>query len=278
MDHMETQFNFSELDIAKSSNEGKNVDFKQFWTIKLYKSKTLKYPKGVYVLEFRTNEGSESVSSYYYHHDLLNESCRKFKEVLEDLNIFGSYIDRSMLQAMIDESKILRKNKDYQWISPDELDSMMKQNELNNEETKNKHRDFEEYVLEMINSFPTVSSGKYDPDESSGIILDTPELRKKFGENVIGVTKYTLMEIFVWDERPCSRKEYRSYNGHDDTLNSLLHQWKDAGLLVKRTELGRLNEWVKNPGRGIDKDRFYLIRCPRVFEVLKKGEGSGANA
>ncbi|SFM05205.1 hypothetical protein SAMN03159341_11510 [Paenibacillus sp. 1_12] len=258
-----------ELTVLKQSYE-------EFWKVTNCRSRSMEYPDGVIVTSFISieSDGTFGATKTFPLHEL--EDNKTFGEVLAKLKPFARSIDREMLSAMITYAVELRKLGQFREIGTEELDSMLG-GAFNQSNATSTHRQFENSVIEELSNYASVMNGGYDPKMSFGILLDTPELKRKFGDNTIGVTKYTLMELFVWGEEPPElRKDYKS-NSYDMKLNKILQGWKNANLLVKKTEYYRLNEWIKNPCDGVEKERFYIIECPRVYEYIAKGEGVGRN-
>ncbi|MCM3624837.1 hypothetical protein M4D70_21665 [Brevibacillus borstelensis] len=244
------------------------------WNIRVKKGVSPDFIYGVNLVQFTHLEadGSEGVTLTFLLHELENGTI--IEATLKKLKQFARAIDKEMLINMVAHAVELRKRGEYEMVDEDELNSLLEE-AMDRKLAANQFRKLENSIIAEIENFASVQKEEYDPAIHYGIFLDTPELKGKFGKDAVGVTKYTLMELFIWkDEIPVSREEFHS-NGSDGDLKKILKGWKDAGLLIKKTEFTRMNEFVKYNSNG-DRERFYIVKCPRVYKVLAQIE-EGAN-
>ncbi|WP_289137720.1 hypothetical protein [uncultured Brevibacillus sp.] len=262
--------------VLASSEEIMNYveNYSFYWNISVKKGISPDFIYGVFLVQFTHLEadGSEGVTMTFLLHELENGSCTE--AILKKLKQFARAIDKEMLINMVAHAVEMRKRGEYEMIDEDELNSLLEE-AMDRKLAAAIFRKLENSIIAEIENFASVQKEEYDPAIHYGILLDTPELKAKFGKDAVGVTKYTLMELFIWkDEVPVSREEYCS-NGSDGELKKILKGWKDAGLLIKKTEFNRMNEFVKYNSSG-DRERFYIVKCARVFKEVVQGE-EGAN-
>jgi hypothetical protein len=245
-----------------------------FWKIGVKRGVSSEYIFGVFLAQFThlETDSSEGVTLTFLLHELENGSI--IEATLKKLKQFARAIDKEMLINMIAHAVEMRKRGEYETVDEDELNALLEE-ALDRKLAAATFRKLENSIIAELENFASVRSGEFDKKIHYGILLDTPELKARFGNSAVGVTKYTLLELFVWEEPPFSREEYKS-NGSSDELKTILQGWREAGYLVKRSEFKRLNEFVKYNSNG-DKERFYIVKCPRVYKALTKIVEGGAN-
>lgn len=250
--------------------------FSEYWEVQLYCGRTYEHPNGTYCLSI-TSIGRYKVENVYLLNSLGSEKL--FNQVLEELSPFGRYIDRDMLNEIINHAEMLRINDEAKEQTTEELECMLK-GACTTEKAIETYNQFIEDILEneKFSEYPTFSSKKYSPFQHEGIRIDDKKLMAKFGKDIIAVNKYTLMDLLVWDEDTVmSREEFMSKNQckhTDDCLKKILLGWRKQGYLIKAAksdnERKRLNEVIYNPYEGKNKERFYIIHCPKIYEAFKE--------
>lgn len=249
--------------------------FEPFWEIKLYWGTTLKFPYGTYIVEF-TSKGRKRTSKSFLHHELMGTNHKKFDSVLNELKPFALYIDKNMLEQMINYATELRKQDTADEVSSEKITSMLG-GAFGETDVKRTYQILEGDLLFDLSDLALLSDEEegFDPQTHKGIILDTNEYKNK---DLVAITRYTLMDLFVWDEEEprLPRGEYKS-NARCRELDEIIQGWEDCGYLVRSKQGNHKGQKVKGAPRDSKNERFYIISCPKVHEALKNGKGGGIN-
>ncbi|WP_187128414.1 hypothetical protein [Brevibacillus massiliensis] len=243
--------------------------FSPYWEVKLYWGINQKFPHGTYVVEF-TSKGRKRTSKSYLHHELMDEN-KFFSSVLADLASFGLYIDKPLLEKMIIFAIELRKQDIAEEVSTDKLNSLIGGGVLSQSDAVRNLDLLQEDLMFDFDDLAVLSENNYNPLMHKGIILDSIEYT---GKCLIAVTRYTLMELFVWDEvedKP-KRGKYKS-NARCMKLDEILQGWEDCGYLKKFTRETHKGQKIKGIQKEFKSERFYIIECPKVYDALINGVG-----
>lgn len=248
--------------------------FGTYWDVKLKWGMSLKFPYGTYVMEI-VSKGRKSTSKSFLHHELDNNQ-KRFSTVLDDLQSFGLYIDQAMLEKMIKYATELRKQDCAEEISSETMSAMLG-GAYGKSDARRTHEILEEDLLFDIEELAFLSEHNYNPFIHKGIVLDANEYK---GKGLVAVTRFTLMDRFVWDEiddRRVARGEYKS-TAQCKELNEVLQGWESCDYLMRFTQGNHKGERVKGIPVEYKTERFYIVKCPKVYEALTNGEGGGRNA
>jgi len=229
--------------VLESKQEAKSADLinpvEALWNIELLYGKTYQYSELTYGLYMQTKLVGAAARCY-----LVIDLVEDFDRILRELNIFGA-IERTELMRVIDYAKQLKIKGVYRPV-PDLMPFIDGQSD--GSEGQEFYRLVVDYIQENDSLFPTVSSGLYSTTQSLGVVLDTENYVRKFGESVVGVSSEALYEIL----------ELESVNSK--RLIEITRSWQQAGWLVKKNGQSRLQEAIRPVQDEATVKRFYLIK------------------
>jgi len=249
--------------------------FGEFWEVELYFAEISDCLNGVYIIKL-TTKGKRRISRSYIHHEL---GGRKFNDIYSELIEFARYINKEMLDSILEYSWLLRSNEEEQEISESEANTLL-YDALSQEKTTDYFNQLVEHVKNNSDFYKRVSIGDYNPEVDHGILIDDVKGREKYGDYSVGLSRYTLLDLFIWNEEvPISRKDFiNSGNKHSRSANldKILQGFKDFGYLVLGNDKTRKNAEVNKPYKYLDKDgnervkdkgRFYIFNCPELYKL-----------
>ncbi|SFL20867.1 hypothetical protein SAMN03159341_10416 [Paenibacillus sp. 1_12] len=247
---IETQKTLTE---TRSTEKHKElVNPAEHFDIKLLYGRHPAYSKSTYAVQFTSRLEGRDSSCY-----LEVELREKFEEHLKELCVFGE-ISRTELLKVADYVKQLKIQGVFERV-PDLLQAIEGQADIS--ESQELYDLAVESIVEDLAAYPTVTSDHYRHGVSSGVILDSDPLRRRFGSEVVGITTESVYEIIGLEPSPQNKVR----------LQEVIKAWYSMGYIIKRSkdrwqEAFRPNESIK------DAKRFYLLKVEGLNEHLNVEE------
>ncbi|WP_096202924.1 hypothetical protein [Bacillus sp. FJAT-45350] len=243
----------------------KDVKFEDLYNVRLLRGKHPNFTKETYVVLFESNLAGNYVNSYLLHELSKNEvSNSTAAEAFADLEVSG-YITRQIFSDMVTYANFLKLHGEFEQVENlipylgDACDSS---------ESLDNLKQFENYILANLENIPHLSNGTFDPKSHGAVILDREETVEKYDGVSVGVTKNTLMNLFIEGYDESGKSNDNHLNGR---LKAIIKGWIAKGICISKTT-GRNQEVIYKPSKEIGSVKLYVIHCPRVEEEVVKND------
>lgn len=212
------------------------------------------YP-GMKNLEWAVRFSSKSVFNpttiTYLQKDLFNKQRECFVDLTDRFGITGSeYRD------MLDSLAIRKRTDDYTKVP--NLYAVIHPCAIN-EEGVALYQKVSKNILDHIHRYPLQSSNQFQLNDP-GLIPDDTYFDKKYGSDVVAVTKKHLLQILGWEN-----------SKHRNRLIEIARAWVELGYLIKTSsQPDRLQDLI--PIKSIAKaPRFYIISIKNLKNRQTRG-------
>jgi hypothetical protein len=155
----------------------------------------------------------------------------------------------------------LQKRRDYKVLDEEVLDELLSSTLGTNSALK-RFQSLEQAMIAEPEYFASMQLQYYDANKHHGILLDTPQLKRKYGDHAVGVHRELLINLFCGGEDDSVNRQ-----ANNPTLNLILDGWKKANKLIKRTEEKRLNEKITGLNENNKFDRFYVVKSEKLYKA-----------
>lgn len=232
------------------------------------------HPSGVFVGVLNVKDAPVEHSEAFLIHEVKKDP-KMVKQLIDRLApiTLGAHEDviSSVLAYMIE----LQKRRIYKVLDEEVLDELLS-NTLGTNSALKRFQVLEQAMIADPEYFASMQLQNYDGSTHHGILLDTPQLRKKYGEYAVGVNRDFLLSLFCGEEEGTVNRQ-----ASNPTLNLILDGWKRSNKLIKRTEEKRLNEKIVRLNANNDYDRFYVVKSEKLYtawnEYMKEVEFENGN-
>ncbi|KIL39547.1 hypothetical protein SD70_19275 [Gordoniibacillus kamchatkensis] len=244
-----------------------SIVFGKRWKVTVYWAKTIRYPKGAYLVEFKYLKFVQSSQSYVLH-ELYEGNEKKIPEILSALCEFGGYLSRKQLEEMISYAKKLALTDYVRQITSAEFESLLG-GALDQDAAYKNLGKLEEELFIDLSEIARLSEGNYSEEAHKAIVLDTPD----YPRGLVAVHPHTVDAVFTWNE-DSDQPSRVGYNAKTDPeRNEILYTWKKFGLLKIFTKSNddRNNDKIKGIPQAYKHKRFYILEIPKVYEAVVGG-------
>ncbi|WP_080832384.1 hypothetical protein [Cohnella massiliensis] len=244
-----------------------SVVFGKRWKVTVYRAKTIKYPKGVFLVEFKYLKFDQPSQSYVLH-ELYEGNEKKIPEILSALFEFGGYLSRKQLEEMISYAKKLAQTDYVKQITSAEFEALLG-GALGQENAQSNLEILEEELLLDLSEIAKLSERNYSEEAHKAIVLDTPD----YPPGLVAVHPHTVDAAFIWndDSNQPSRVGYIAKT--NPKRSEILTTWQEFAILkvFSKSEKKRNGDRIKGIPSEYSTKRFYILEIPKVYEAVKGG-------